>query len=356
MNTIFPVKSLDRNIIHWEDYLHTLTPVELHNGVWFKREDYFAPLGYGSINGTKLRQCLWLINEYAVKTGKKGVINGAIIASPQHPKVAAICKHYNLHAIHITGTAQIDGNRTLEIAKQLGAEFIASSVGYAKTLEAKVFDLHETQYSDYFPLETNITVSANRNTIDKIEAFHEVTSHQIKNIPADAEVLIVPAGSCNSVASVLYGIARFRPANLKKIILLGIGNYGSKSPYYIKTRLDSIGQVSGINMDEIFHYDYGFEKEESTLYGSGLNDAQYTIDRYDVNGGCPSMFCKSPRPCYGGYTQYSDLMPFTWNDIVMHPRYEGKCFNFMKDHPWYFERYMNNKTMFWIVGGEENLI
>lgn len=348
MNTIFPIQTTDRAKIQWEDYLLTPTPVELVDGMWFKREDYFAPLGYGSINGTKLRQCIWLINEYAVKAGKKGVINGAIIASPQHPKVAAICKHYSIPAVHVTGTDIIDGNRTLEIARSFGAEFISSQVGYAKTLEAKVFDLAAHDYEGYFPLETNITVSERRNKSDKIEAFHEVGSHQVKNIPDHIETIICPAGSCNSVTSMLYGLARFPHKNLKKIILLGIGNYGSKEPKYIESRLERIGLVAGIDMDSIFSWPW--KKYEDSLFG--VTETNYTIEHYDVNGGCDQR-C---RLCHEGYVEYKDLMPYTWGGIEFHSRYEGKCFQFMEDHPETFDKYLNEKTMFWIVGGEENRI
>ena len=70
--TIFDILSLDRNLVHWEDYLYKHTPCELvvnpetNQQVWFKREDYFAPLsnyvnGQQGINGSKLRQAIWLM-------------------------------------------------------------------------------------------------------------------------------------------------------------------------------------------------------------------------------------------------------------------------------------------------------
>ena len=58
--SIFKTLSTDRKVVKWEDYLRHLTPVENHQGVWFKREDYFAPLGYGGPNGSKMRQLIWL--------------------------------------------------------------------------------------------------------------------------------------------------------------------------------------------------------------------------------------------------------------------------------------------------------
>ena len=63
MDTIFNTLSLSRNDIKWEDYLFELTPVEKIGNIYFKREDKFAPLGAGGINGSKLRQCIWLTEQ-----------------------------------------------------------------------------------------------------------------------------------------------------------------------------------------------------------------------------------------------------------------------------------------------------
>ena len=71
------IESIDRNLVHWEDHILDLSPVEKIGGLWFKREDKFAPLGYGGINGSKLRVCIWLIDQ-SVKQGSTGVVHGAV--------------------------------------------------------------------------------------------------------------------------------------------------------------------------------------------------------------------------------------------------------------------------------------
>ena len=48
--SIFPEYTLDIKRLRWHQYLGVLTPWQLHDGLWFKREDYFAPLGYGGPN------------------------------------------------------------------------------------------------------------------------------------------------------------------------------------------------------------------------------------------------------------------------------------------------------------------
>lgn len=52
-NSIFPVQSLVREKCRWDEYLDVLTPVyNAASGRRYKREDCFAPLGYGGINGS----------------------------------------------------------------------------------------------------------------------------------------------------------------------------------------------------------------------------------------------------------------------------------------------------------------
>ena len=77
--SVFDVFSINRNKVRWEDYLYRLTPVEhIKNkdgkSCYFKREDYFAPLGYHGINGSKLRQAIYLFANTAANKSK--VING----------------------------------------------------------------------------------------------------------------------------------------------------------------------------------------------------------------------------------------------------------------------------------------
>lgn len=331
------ILGMDRSKVKWEDHILDMSPVEKHGDIWLKREDKFAPLGYGNINGSKLRVCTWLIAEYANKARNPvGVIQGAVTGSPQHPMVAINCAHFGLPSVHVVGTKDIDGHKNLEIAARYGATFEVSKVGYAKTLEATAYKLAQEKYAGYFVLETNITVNEDRNPADRIEAFHNVGSVQVANMPDHIETLIVPAGSCNSVTSVLYGIARYKPKNLKKILLMGIGNYGSKDPDFIRRRLQTIQQATTVDTDV---FDFSAIQKESSLFTS--EDYPYIIEHHNLNG--------------SGYCEYNDLMPFTYDDVQLHPRYEGKIFNYMRDNKNYFDKYMNDKTMFWIVGSEPNL-
>jgi hypothetical protein len=155
--------------------------------------------------------------------------------------------------------------------------------------------------------ETNITVTTSDANI---EAFHRVGSEQVRNLPEHIETLIIPAGSRNSAVSILYGLHRFPPKSLKKIILMNINKNLAKH-----------------------------EKEMwERLKACGVGKTGYEIETYDVFA--------------NAYTNYEKLMPFSYHGLQFHSRYEAKCWNFIKDNPTEFRPYLNGKTLFWIVGSE----
>jgi hypothetical protein len=127
--TIFDVKSFDRSLVHWEDHLLHLTPVENIGDIWWKREDEFAPLGRGNINGSKLRQLIWLFSQSRLP----GVISGAVTGSPQLPMTAACAKHWGMPCVQFTGGS----GEMVTIAEGLGAETRLINPGYATTLNVK---------------------------------------------------------------------------------------------------------------------------------------------------------------------------------------------------------------------------
>ncbi len=350
--TIFKTCSLDRKRVRWENYLRQLTPVEKVDGLWLKREDYFAPLGPGRINGSKLRQLIWLVNE-ARLTGAKTVVGGAVSGSPQHPMLAAVAAHYELQAIVLSGTRDAVKYPTLAQAVAYGATLLPSTCGYAKTLEAYALR-YAARTPNCWVLETNITVDLRRNSAARVEAFHAVGAHQTSNLPEDVETLVVPAGSCNSVTSVLYGLHQKRPRALRRVVLMGIGAMGSSNPAGVYDRLKVIedalgpsyaGQIRGMYRPRFIH-DYGKEPQ-GLRYTSGALD----LIHVNVNNGCGAC----PR-CAGGFTRYADMLPYTWGGVAMHPRYEGKCWNFLDAHPSLRRQILGRgPTAFWIVGGEQSI-
>ncbi len=293
----------------WGDALYLPTPVEKVGEMLFKREDKFAPLGYGGVNGSKLRQLIWLVKDFVESNPKaRRLVSGAVGNSPQHLMAAVVCKHYGIEYIGISGA---DFNSTsfptLQLALKYGAKMLKSKVGYARTLEKKAFDLSD---EDTYVMETNIVVNNPRNPPDKARRFHRIGAAQVVNLPESVEHLIIPCGSATSTISVFYGLAVNGLKNIKKITLMGIGNIGSRNLGFIWERLSFMG------------IDARAVRKVQTGY-------------HNLNG--------------EGYCKYEDWMPFSYHGIDFHPRYEGKCMNYISEkHPEYFDE----KTLFWIVGSE----
>ncbi len=330
-NSVFDIQSIDRNRVKWEHYLLKPTPVQKIGDLWFKREDYFAPLGYGSINGSKLRQCIWIVNGWVKTKPLRGVISGSVAGSPQHPFIASICNHYGLGCLILTGTSDPLKHKNMELASKVGAKFHKVNIGYARALQSKAFQLKE-KLPDHEVLETNITLDERLNPAGMIENFHRIGAHQVDNIPEHIETLVIPCGSCNSVVSVLYGIHLFKPKGLKRIVLVGIGNNGSFNLEYIPNRLRIIGKVLNEDVNATFNY----------CFSSSGSAGGIKVDHVNPNG--------------EGFCGYEDWMPYQYGELELHPRYEGKCFNYFQAYKDKFSYIFQDTTLFWVVGSEPKFI
>jgi len=277
------------------DRIYDLTPVEKIGDLWFKREDQFSPDGIH--NGSKFRQLIWLFS----RAKFPGVVSGAVTGSPQLPMVAACAKHYGMKCVQFTGAKK---NMALAGAK-LGAKTRLVNPGYAPLLNKRAKDYAAAH--GWLRIETNITVTTSDADI---EAFHRVGSEQVRNLPEHMETLIIPAGSRNSAVSILYGLHRYPPKSLKKIIFM--------------------------------HINKNLQKHEKEMWerlkACGVRAFPYQLETHDVFA--------------NDYTTYEKLMPFSYGPLAMHPRYEGKCWNFITDNSTAFRPYINDKTLFWIVGSE----
>jgi hypothetical protein len=279
----------------WHDHIYDLTPVENIGGVLFKREDKFSPDGIH--NGSKFRQLIWLFSRKAYP----GVSSGAVTGSPQLPMVAACAQHYGMRGVQFSGARK---NMALA-GEKLGAKTILVNPGYGPLVNKRAKDYAKT--NGWLRIETNITITT---SAPEIEAFHRAGSEQVRNLPDHVETLIIPAGSRNSAVSILYGLHRYPPKSLKKIFLMNINK--------------------------------NLEKHEKEMYerlkACGVREIGYEIKTYDVFA--------------NGYTNYEKLMPFAHNGLQLHSRYEGKCWNYIKDNLSVFRPYINDRTLFWIVGSE----
>jgi hypothetical protein len=283
----------------WHDCIYELTPVERIGDIWFKREDTFSPDGMH--NGSKFRQLIWLFS----RKSYPGVASGAVTGSPQLPMVASCAQHYGMKCVQFTGARK---NMALA-GEKLGAKTILVNPGYGPLLNKRAKDYAEAH--GWLRIETNITVTTNAADI---EAFHRVGSEQVRNLPDHIETLIIPAGSRNSAVSILYGLHRYPPENLKKVIFMHINKNLTAHENEMWARLNACGVTA----------------------------LPYQFETHDVFA--------------NAYTSYEKLMRYSYHGLTTHPRYEGKCMNFIADHPADFTPHLNDKTLFWIVGSEPKAV
>lgn len=329
METIFTTLDIRRSQVQWEDYLWSQTPVEEVDGILYKREDKFAPLGYGGINGSKLRQCIYLFNEYRKSTNATGIISGASVKSPQLSMGTAVALHYGLSSIHVIGGGRHTSLRheNVAIAARLGAQFVLNKVAYNPALQHRVRELLETDYLDHFYLHYGISLGADA-TNREVEAFHRVGAEQVRSLPP-VDDLVIPAGSCNSAISILYGVALF-PQPIKNIYLIGIG---PQKIDFMESRLAQIQKDTGLEIRSLFHRQFWHHQEKAIHYNGGDLNGPYTLHHYDLHK--------------TGFTTYQEEVPWCEGSIVFHPTYEGKVMKYLNEK---LPHLLKSSTCVWIVG------
>jgi hypothetical protein len=301
--TVFPQLALDRARVRWEEHLGTLTPWENRRGIWFKRDDYFAPLGYGGPNGSKMRQLIWYVNRF--RPGRTHIVTGASIQSPQLSMSAIVGAHYGLPARQVVYSRPdtVLRHENPRIAAGFGAAFEYAPGPYNPIIQRRVADLTQP---DSLVVEYGITVPHERYDPDTVRKFHEVGAWQVQNMPPEVQRLIVPAGSGNSLTSVLLGLLR-EPRGLRELFTLGIGP--NKLPW-VRQRLEHIG----VRLENL-----PFRWRHHSLHDTG-------------------------------YSQYSDRFTGESHDgIQFHPTYEAKMIRWLRANDVMFEE-PDDRTAFWIVG------
>lgn len=354
--SIFDVCSLDRSKVHWEDYLQAFTPVQLVTNpetgqtMSFKREDCFAPLGYGGINGAKLRQAMWLLHEHIMNGGHPDVFSASVVGSPQLIMGALVSRHYGGETRSVLGVTTPE--KCLKHAMVAGAtwagtkwDFIGS--GFNSALQPHCRKLMDKYNPNGFFMEYGITLDHEVEEPSRIAAFHKIGGHQVANIPDEIDTLILPFGSANSATSFFTGLAMYPKPNLKKIILIGIGPNKIK---WIEKRLTIIGKELGLPNILAWNKNYVHNKDLENpaaakqktrkLFGNTNESEQsivtplYDIVHHDLHT--------------TGWVRYSDLMDYQWGDIELHPRYEGKVMAYVQQ---VMPEVIKPTTLFWIVGG-----
>jgi len=336
----------NRSESKWEDSVWRLTPVEIHDtplgSIYLKREDKFFLGGEMLSNGSKARQGVYLASMYANKPEIHTIISGMAKNSPSHFHVPSIARHFGKKSVEVIGQCRLD-SRFLEetemcaAANYLGASFLRAPCNYNAVIQKTALEYSRKDPGVYY-LEYGITLDHKKHPSEEIFFFHRVGANQVNNIPSHIKKLVIALGSGNSATSVLLGIAMFRDKlpNLRSIELIGTG---PDHLYYVKERLNTMSEVSGVDTD-IFKWEYA-SLEPRILQGGGL---------LDFSGKILTRF----HDCSGsfGLYNYDMKIPNKIGNVELHPRYEGKMWDYIKrSHP----SWVNEDTLFWVVGSELKL-
>jgi len=325
-----------------------LTPVMqmLGPGGYVKREDLFRPFPGAGVNGAKLRQLMWLM----ARTPIAGVTAGAVRESPQHQMVAECARSLGVPCTLFTG------GRGRPAGVPETADVVTVNPGYAGTLNARA-RTHAAAKS-WLHVETNITLDHRHHSAAELEAFHRWGAQQVQNLPPDVETLVICAGSCTSVTSVLYGLTRWPLPSLRRVVVMGVGHDGSRYPEMIYERLEVIGQAVGERLADWYHpvcwRGAGWAAESFRERWGLPPSGGYELWHHDVYGGCGNHEC---RLCQHGYTTYEQLRPASipladGTALRLHPRYEAKSWLYTQDHPAVLAHHRQRPWLYWVVAGE----
>ena len=285
-----------------------LTPVEERNGMLYKREDYHRNDKYG-VNGAKFRACRHLMGK-AVEAGATSVVSASSVLSPQAAMAGVLAEEFELPCTLVFGASKPETAPThvsVKIAMEAGATLnLDAKVAYNPFIQK--FGMELARETGAWQLPYGITTPAGASEAD-VEAFLAVGGAQVANLPREVETLVVPFGSGNTVAGVLYGLWEIGPTpdNLKRVVLVGVG------PDRMQWLTERLAMV-------------------------GIDIEQFSFEIVHI-------------PLHGWFADYADKMPETLDGIVLHPTYEGKVARFLNGAglDWWDAR--DGKTCFWIVGG-----
>jgi len=297
---------MSRAQVKWEDHLGTLTPWEFKQGIWFKREDFFAPLGYHGPNGSKMRQLIWYVNKY--RRGCTRIVTGASVQSPQLSMSAIVGNHFGLpceQVVYSKPTTVLTHDNP-RIAAGFGARFDYAKGPYNPILQKRV---EELTGDGALVVHYGITLPAELYSPEELFEFHTQGAQQLDNVPDQVRRLIIPAGSCNSLCSILLGLSQ-DPHNITDILTIGIG------PDKREWALERL-RYMGVDPSR-----FEFNWQHHSLHDTGFSTYSEKF--------------KGERYC----------------DIDYHPTYEGKVWRYLRKHD-PIER--DGKSALWIIGAEGKL-
>lgn len=281
------------------------TPLQLRNGRWYKRDDLLC--FSNGVNG-KVRTSLYLAT-FARKAGAQGLVYGGSVHAPALGRVASAAAHVGLSCQLVVGSEPTKAIRhdTVRVAVQAGATLIHSPVAYNPALQKRARDIATNSSGRLMQIPYGVSAPADW-TPGQVRDFLAIDAPQVDElITRPIETLILPFGSGNGAAGVLYGLATRGVGTLRQVVLIGVG---PDRTAWLRERLAYVGTPLANLPFELIH---------QTLHPD--------------------------------FARYTDRMPETVDGIAFHPTYEGKIVRYLNQTAptWWAVR--DDQTCLWIIGG-----
>lgn len=283
-----------------------ISPVELRNGRWYKRDD---SLHYSNgVNG-KTRTSLFL-GALARDEGAEALAYGGSVHAPALGRVASAANYLGMKSHIFIGSdpAKAIRHETVRVAVEAGAELHRSPIAFNPGLQKRVRDFVAASGGTVSAVPYGVS-APDEWSDHMIREFLEQDADQVNNVIAEPGIktLAIAFGSGNATAGMLYGLATRGTGALESVKLIGVG---PDKREWLAKRLARVG----VSLD-----------------GLGV-DIDYI-------------------PAHPHFAEYKDLMHETADGITFHPRYEGKVIRFLDilRQPWWTAR--DGSTCLWIVGG-----
>jgi len=274
--------------------------LEQHDGVYYKRDDLFAPFDTPYVNGGKVRQGLSLILnnlDYIKNQCDNTIITPVSVHSYQAVVISKICSLYNIKCIIALGATTKEKaikHKTMYLCKLLGSELkVFSKLGFLSVLLSKI-----NEYTKNHPA---FLVDYGMNLTHYTESILGVNAHQTQYLPNNIDNIIIPSGSGVSGTGILWGLAKYHK-KVKRVICVHVG------PDRKKIMVQNLTPFK-------------------------LNNYTLKFPRFEM--------VKSNLQPYG-----KEIEEYFGNNIRLDPTYEAKAHRWMKDNI----NTKKEKTIFWIVG------
>lgn len=263
-----------------------LTPIHFVEGNYFKREDLFQPFPGLKINGGKARQCIRIVQ----LAKPREIISYSSMYSPQIAIVAAVGAHLGIPVKYLVG-GQIE-TPYIKLAKSLGADIVRLK----PYRENYLFSQAKRMCSS-----SSLLIRSGMVHPDFIDAQIDTISRQVENIPDHINSIVLTCGSGLTTVGVLKGITTFAKS-IQKMYLI---NTAPDRLNFIRNQLNRLHVTLKC---KLMHYSLFNEK---------------------------------------GF-EYKKQATFSIGDIIFHPQYEAKSFQWIISN----KPFSLRKNIFWIVGGD----